>query len=307
MPAAWIHSDPNADDGYYRDDRQRECSRGDHCSDPRPVDEGGKTVLRPALTPRAFCEVDRGVIGQQLADLPRMWAAVHSEIGNKGTANGPKVSSSRTPPLPISLSVDALLRDVEMVLNSWDERVRQVARLVTADTTLNRRASVSVRTACIVLAAHLDTLLSLDDEPMLRYFDLNQLPDLPPGTPGLVHIGAEYAEVLLDLNGADAGLEVLNLHYRCRKLLSETRPPARHVPVPCRQCGYRSLYERRTWDDQADGARCRHCGLIYEDNDFALYRGEVYAAEQARRAVNGAPANHYGLAAAESDYGSGRA
>ncbi|MCC5574504.1 hypothetical protein IMZ11_02475 [Microtetraspora sp. AC03309] len=300
----WPHSDPLLDD-----DGMRDCSRAEHCTNPRRVEDDGRTVLAPALTPRAFCEADRAIIDRSLSELPELYARVHAEIGNKRQANGPKVFASKTAPVPLSPPVDALLRHMVAVLTSWEERVRVAAGLTLLDTDISRRRRdhVAVRTACAVLTAHLDTLLSLDGEPMVRGVELAELAGVAHTLSGVAHPNAGYAEVFMPLDGADAGLEVLHLHYRCRTLLSETKPPAQHLPVPCKACGFRRLYERRDWDGNPDGAVCRHCGAQYTDNEFTVHRGEVYAAEAAKRAVSGGRMRAYALQAAESDSGSGRA
>lgn len=304
--AYWPHSNPLA-----REDEEgmRECSRAEHCSDPRPVEEGSRTVLAPALTPRAFCERDRMVIERSLTEIPELWDRAHAEIGNKRQANGPKVSASKTAPVPLSLPVDALLRHVVAVLTSWEERVRIVAGLSILDTHLSRmrRDRVAVRIACALLAAHLEALLSLDDEPMLRGVGLNELDGRPSDASGVVHPNAGYADILLTLDGADAGLELLDLHYRCRTLLTETKRPAKHLPVPCKECGHMKLFERRDWEDQPDGAICRHCGTQYDDNGYTVHRGDVYAREVAKRAVDGGRVGPRLLATVEADGGSGRA
>src|SRR5690606_1776348 len=105
---------------------------------------------------------------------------------------------------------------------------------------------------------HVSTLLALPEEPMLRTMPLHQAATLPPGTTGLVHPAAEYADVILPLDGTQAGVELLELHHRIRRMLGETRPPARHLPTPCRCCGHRLPFETPGADRPSDGAHCPH-------------------------------------------------
>ncbi|GAA3417598.1 hypothetical protein [Streptosporangium vulgare] len=245
MPA-WIHSDPNADDGHWNDDGLRECARAGRCSDPRIETANGKTVRLPALTPRAFCDSDRGVIAKDLNDLPMLFVRVHMELGGSQQATGgPVVSVSKSAPVPVSLQADELIRLLLSTLVSWEERVRRVARLSDLDTTTSRRRrdGAILTQAYTILAAHLDALLALEAEPMMRDGEL------------------------VELGGADAGLDVLNLAWRCRAFLTETTKGARHLEgIPC-YCGFCELYEILE-DGQFVGAKCRQCGQDYNAETY---------------------------------------
>lgn len=258
---------------------QRPCSRGDRCRARTVTVVDGQRLAAPAWSYRTFCDADRARIAEHLADLPLLYVRTHMELGTL-SSSGERVSVSKTAPVPLSVGVDALLREVLAVLLSWEERVRAVARLIPVEA--RRRDSAAIAAACRLLGAHLDALLALDAEPMLRYKTIPEAAKLPPGTPGVVRETAGYAEVILDLSGADAGAEILRLHARCSALLTDTRTPARHLPVPCDGCSYAELYEVLTWDGRPDGAKCRECGYEYSDNEYTLLRGRVYAQEQER-------------------------
>jgi hypothetical protein len=291
MPA-WIHSDPHGDDGHWRDAGLRECARAERCTDPQFVQVGVRTVRRPALTPRAFCDSCRDEIAVCVDELPRRWMQVHAKIGDLNVANGDPVSGSHSAPVPLSLDVDAFLRELVAVLVSWEERVRLVAGLTVldTDTARRRRDGVAVTQACRIIGAHIDALLALPAEPMLRVVDIPTAATLPPGTAGVVRPVAGYAEVMRDLGGEEAGLEVLWLRARCRGALGLTKPRPKHLPVPCGACGFAELYEMVAWDGVPEGARCRQCGDEYTDNEFTLRRGEAYAMAQVRAEETGAGA-----------------
>lgn len=256
MVRYWVHSAP--DD---IDDSQRECARAERCSDARVDLVDGKTVRLPALTYRAFCDVDRNHIEKALRDMPGYQRRVHAEIGSKSQAVGPVVSTSKSAPLPINLSVDELLCDMQAIIISWHERVAAVARLAAPDG--------HVSTACRVLAAHVDVLLALPEEPMGRSVSLHEAAKLPTGTVGLVHKTAAYADVILHLDGARAGLEVLNLTHRSRRLLGETKPQPRHLSgVACGSCGFTELRELLDDDSQPSGAKCWECRNEYDMDGY---------------------------------------
>ncbi|GAA0853400.1 hypothetical protein ACFQVD_26600 [Streptosporangium amethystogenes subsp. fukuiense] len=283
----WIHSAP--DDLDDLGDGLRECARAERCSDARLETVNGKTVRRGASTPRAYCDSCRSIIERAIRELPTYWGRVHATLGQRGQSAGPKVSISKSAPIPLSLAADELLRDMASVMVSWWERVAAVARLKAPDTEASQRlvSYDTVRAACSVLAAHVDALLALEPQPMMRSLSLRAAADLPAGTTGLVHRSAEYADVLFDLDGAGAGLEVLQLHYRCRRQVGETDVPARHLPTPCQApCGYKQLFEALNGDGEFDGARCRQCGTAYtaqEYRDLVATTGDMIRRAGVRR------------------------
>lgn len=253
----WVHSAP--EDVIFDD--ERECARGARCANPRVEVVDGETIRMGALTPRGLCDSCASLVERSLRELPGLWARLHAELGNKNQARGPKVSTGKAePPVPLNLAVDELLRETVHVLASWHERVAAVARL--AGEPGRRIAHETVEASCAVLAAHVGVLLALPEEPMLRWVALHKTATLPPGATVLPYRGAEYADVLMPLDGAHGGIEILDMHHRIRRMLGETKPPARHLPTPCR-CGYRQLYETLDADGQWDGAHCRNCRQVY--------------------------------------------
>ncbi|MGI5274737.1 hypothetical protein ACQEUU_37270 [Nonomuraea sp. CA-218870] len=246
MSRYWVHSDPTSGS---IDEGQRECARAERCSDPRLATESGKTVRRPALTYQPFCPVDRQAVAKALHDLPELWVRVHQRLDKSfATAmGGPVVAVSKTAPVPIHLGADELLRLVLAVLVSWEERVRDVARLAPLDTHKSRyrRDGAVLTQAWTILAAHLDALLALPADMMAR------------------------GDTLEELDGAGAGLELLDLAHRCRRLLTDNRQPARHLSGVYCDCGFPELYEALDDDGQMSGAECRQCRSGY---DMDAYR-----------------------------------
>ncbi|SET49881.1 hypothetical protein [Nonomuraea wenchangensis] len=256
----WIHSAP--DD--YTEDGQRECARGDRCSAPRLSDESGRTVRLPALTYQAFCPQDRNAISKALNDLPELFVRVHQRLDKtfQAVAGGPIVAVSKTAPVPLSLAADELLRLILATLVSWEERVRTVARLKPLDTATSRRRrdGVVFSQSWTILAAHLDALLALGAEPMLR--------------------DGEF----VDLDGADAGLDLLDLAHRCRRFLTDTKQPSRHLSGVYCDCGYPELFELLDDDGQPAGARCRQCRAEYDAEQYTdLTRARVEPVKSYRR------------------------
>lgn len=250
----------------YTSDDQKPCARGDRCAE--------RTNGQPALGPRAFCATDHQIVGRALTWLPAAYVDLHQRLGERTTSRTERVSSSRTPAVPINLAVDSLLTDMVGLLESWAERVRHVARLSERSTekSRHRRDAVVVVTAVQTLTAHLDVLLALPAEPMPRFLQLRDAAALADGVTGIVRAYDVIANP--ELSGADAGLEILHLHARARSMLGLT-PRHEDLPVPCWSCGLKAV---RRWDGSAglaDEAECSGCGETYTHDRYTLLIRQV--------------------------------
>jgi hypothetical protein len=259
------------------DSRQRPCVRGLRCrSSETTISDDGETVTTPALGYDTFCQSDRNAIARALGGLPEQWVRVWQELPVKAAA-GEHVTMSRTAPVPLSMAADALLREVSAVLCSWDEAVRMAAGLTLPDTQLARQRRDGPVIAAVVrtLTAHLDRLLALPLGPMSRSYELHDLGKIPEGTYGRTNTIGGYAEVTVDLSGADAGEEILNLAYRCRSFLGETRMTERlDAPCPDPSCSGFSLERVQ---GSAYAAECKDCGRLMSSSEWTMWT-RIYAA-----------------------------
>lgn len=236
------------------------CARGAHCAARTTTPDGPQA----AWTWRAFCDPDRALIEAALRGMPALYVAVAHQLGTPRTGGAPddvRVTTTKTPPIPINLDADEVLRDMTATLVSWEERVRDVARLAQLDTATSRarRDGFAITQAVRVLAPRVDALLALPAAPMIRR--------------GTIH----------DLDGADAGLEILDLRWRGARGLPEADERAGEpIRVPCGKCGWRSLVELLDVLGFLDGARCRNCGHGYDAAGLAERRGEVLAKARAK-------------------------
>jgi hypothetical protein len=234
------------------------------------VNDDGETVTTPALGYDVFCMSDRDAIARALGGLPEQWVRVHGELSVKAAA-GEHVTMSRTAPVPLSMAADALLREVSAVLCSWDEAVRMAAGLTLPDTQLarQRRDALVIAATVRTLTAHLDRLLALPMGPMSRSYELHDLEKIPEGTYGRTNTIGGYCEVTVDLSGADAGDEILNLAYRCRSFLGETRMTERlDAPCPDPTCNGFTLEHIQ---GSAYAAECRACGRLMSTGELGTW------------------------------------
>ncbi|MFF4989649.1 hypothetical protein ACFY19_20820 [Streptosporangium saharense] len=238
----------------------RPCARGHRCA-ARTITATGPT---PALSWRPFCDADRDLIETALTGMPALYVRVAELLGTRtssGTPDDIRVAMSKAPPVPINLAADETARAIVEALVSWEERIRDVARLAPLDTAASRarRDGVAVVQAARTLAPRVDALVVLPAAPMMRGGDL------------------------LDLDGIDAGLEVLHLRRRACQLLPEADAPARPIPgVACGACGWRSLSEHLDELGYLDGARCRNCGTRTDAAGLAALRAAAVARAKAR-------------------------
>lgn len=283
------------------DEGQRPCARGEWCASSVIVVESGKTHRRPALGTRSFCDRDRGHVARCLEEIPGQYAHLAAELGNPSGA-GLSVHVPFGPRIPIRVDIDALMKLMAESLVSWHERVADIAHLdfPTARMSRMRREAQAVQRAELVLSAHLDALLSLGPGPVTRAFDLRALDSFPEDAPGVVH--SVFAELTLDLSGADAGMEIISLRHLARALLGETKAkPEELVGVPCRAdgCGWRAVYRAELpsrEDEPAWWTECARCGDKMSEADYREWVALCAAHERNRRKVPATLENMPGVA-----------
>lgn len=92
------------------------------------------------------------------------------------------------------------------------------------------------------------------------------------GEEEIVRVGDGWVKVIVQRDGTDAGLEILDLHYQARRLLGET--PARPEPldgIPCRECEQIALERAEPPSDptlSAMHSRCSLCGAVMTKDEF---------------------------------------
>ena len=268
----WVHSNPDDPDT----DGQRPCALEGRCAER---DHSGQ----PKLGPRAVCSSDQNLIARSLAWLPTAYVMLHQMLGEKGSGQGEKVSSTPTPSAPYNFEVDALITDMVGLLDEWAVRVRQVAQLyrVPAEQAKAQRDAVRLESAVKTLTAHLDVLLALRPAPMVRFLTLDQAADVNAWPAPLGDGDRRHHP---ELDGADAGIEILHLRRRATNLLGLNPKPV-DLNVPCwnEDCGQRNTIKR--WDGAAgleDHAECGACGTRYDNASYLLLIATVEEQQRAK-------------------------
>jgi hypothetical protein len=150
-------------------------------------------TMEPRRTPSPFCPRDTQAILDALAELPTYYLELsHKSKGASG---------------PIGLALTGLTNELHLVLCGWHELTRDAAGTV-LDTQLRRAARYEVEEACKFLHGNVGVLVRLDAAAVVR------------------------AGGIRELDGVEAGLEVLALHTRASAALRQSRASGR-APVAC--------------------------------------------------------------------------
>jgi hypothetical protein len=291
------------------DSGQRECSRGDWCIDPRliPADGGGFT-RQPALTPRAFCERDQSAIRRSLGEMPGQYLHLKHELARTGGGRA-AVRIPFGPRVPLRVDIDALMSLITESLTGWHQEVAAAVMLGFPDEAAPdlpedmilagpvipwsrlRRDMAAVREAARILGAHLTTLTSLQAVAVTRQVDLRDLADWPEDTDGIVT--GSFASLHLDFDGADAGLEILHLHYLARAVLGETKArPEELDGIACRAgtCERRALVRAEPPSSEHDPgywSHCLACGDKMTEGEYRDWVALCAAYERSSRRIPG--------------------
>ena len=264
------------------DEGKQECHQGPFC---QAAVRHGDGEWRGAKTFQVYCAACTGRISTCLEELPAAWDRLEAVIGER-----PKTGRAvRVPPgsrVLVRLEVDALQRLMAWVLGSWHERVAMIDRLTPPDMDAavhHSREAVAAAVGCL----HPDrvgALLALPPEPMGRImYDPREAEEwlavIDPAETGTVLLSGE-AYMTPRLSGLHAGKEILELHYRARRILGEIRAvPEAFDGVPCRECEEMALERAEPPSDPAEEAKhsrcaaCRHEMTRDEyDHWVAMYR-----------------------------------
>lgn len=276
--SGWVHSDPHDDDYWTGEGSQKPCARGKRCVNRSQDGE-------PALGPRVLCANDRAYLIETITRIPEVYLELYLMLDSKGgNLAGPRVSGGgKTPPVPLRVDVDALMRDVIDVVSSWETRVRDVMNLSTTADTRRRRNGFAVTATCVFLARHVDVVLSLEPALMHRSLDVADAKKLPEDAAGVVHTDSGWIDYETLMSGSDAALELFSLFSRCRSKLGHT-PKHQDLITPCwnENCEQRML---RRWDGSAgleDHVECRACGARYLGEDLVTLMRDEEAALKRR-------------------------
>ena len=259
------------------------CSRGEWCSGRVITIDNGTRTVTPATTPRAYCDGCQDFIGTCLDEFPALYLRLHAELGEH-RAEGVQVHVPFGPQVPLNTAIDAQMRAMTETLYSWEERIRDVARLSglglhehePQDDLMDLERSVA-----IIYPDRVSMLLSLGPQEMVRFVPAWAITEEDGDAPLLDDNGG-ILKVMVMLDGRRAGQEVMHLHYMARRLLLETNPPMPLLPdFRCRVCERKLLRKAPPpWHEDGEWfwSKCDGCGdeMSREDYDTNARRWIAY-------------------------------
>lgn len=241
------------------------CARGEWCSGRTITIENGTRTVTPAATPRAYCDGCQDFIGTCLDEFPALYMRLHAELGEH-RAEGVQVHVPFGPTVPLNAAIDAQMRAMTETLFSWEERIRDVARLSDLDGHENEPQDDLMdleRSVAIIYPDRVSMLLSLAPQEMVRFMPAWALTE-DDGGATVLDGNAGILKVAVALDGRRAGAEIMHLHYMARRLLLETNPPMPLLPdFRCRVCERKLLRKAPPpWHEDGEWywSKCDGCG-----------------------------------------------
>lgn len=222
-------------------DGQRECARAGRCEAKTRDADGG---WHPKLTYQAYCPACTSRITACAAELPALYGYLHA--GGAPARSSRPVRTAPASRVLINPVTDALLRDTAAQTAGWAARIRSVPGLSLSPPEHPHGTPERVREDCKNLALHPGPLLALAHGPLLRLYPWPLTPEEETrlGDCQIASVGDDWVHVLEFLDGAAAGAEILDLHWRARKLTGQAPAPRDLLDgIPCRSCEAMSSLE----------------------------------------------------------------
>ena len=274
------------------------CARGQWCSGRTVTAENGQRVVLAAITPRAYCDGCQDHIGLCLEGTPEdgchngmlaLYHRLHRELGEARQAEI-MIKIPFGPSLPLSAAIDAQMRAMTETLCSWEERLRDVARLSDLGAAGNRPqdSAADLDRSLRIISPRLNVLLSLMPQEMPRSMPAWAVREEDEDCEILASNGYTVT-IAPRLGGEQAGQEILHLHYMARRLLLETNPPQPLLPdFRCRVCEQKLLRKAAPpWHEDGEWfwSKCDGCGDECTREDYDVNAKRWVAYEKACRAA----------------------
>jgi LSD1 subclass zinc finger protein len=158
-----------------------------------------------------------------ITQLPQQWADLGGILGRDAAGHGYDVGGTGVEAsIPLVEGIDALRREIVYSLLTWEEAVRDVARL--SDIPPARiRDTTTVRRSATILSGHYSALLALPPTDVYLYTS--------DGRDGLT--AAQHTQYITALGGPDAVTYLAGLYHRADRVLGRVvAKEPRTAPCP---------------------------------------------------------------------------
>lgn len=230
------------------DDQTHRCRRGGRCSDHERLPDGSRLGSRINHEDGLCTSCEKQVV-RAISELPRDYTELALLLGKAGSGAGDKVSGTRELPVPIRLSIEALMTRIVHESQCWAESVAEKMR-IDWDTQHARdsRPGVVLDRACSLLAKAPSALLALQPTTHVVW--------------GRDEDGDDTWEDE-ERDGVEGALLFLDLHHQARSYAGLTRLVERKT-VPCPRCDAQAL----THESGAELVVCGACGREYTLDEY---------------------------------------
>lgn len=235
------------------------CYRGPRCV-KYEKDATNPTLRRgaPINPAQGLCDTCERHLHRALIEMPRDYIDLETALAGRNDGLRQLVGGTPEPPIPISLAIATAQTDILHEAHCWAESVADI-RGIWWDTQAARdaRPGPVIARASRLLANSLSVLLALR---------------------GVLHTQWTYGEWhVVERDGTDGALVLLDLHHRARALAGHTRLISR-LPTPCPNCQRAALHHEDGSDTVTCGACARRCSLDDYDDICGLATGAECAA-----------------------------
>jgi hypothetical protein len=243
-----------------------QCLAGRACRAPH-VTADGRREGRYLETSDALCDACAAHLRSAIKQLPDDWAQLRDTVGERQISDGPKITSTRTPAMPISARREALMADIV-------EAAARAAEIVSDALNTDSPAPRHGRRGYPPHEAHTVQAAIRLIEPNLNKLALYgaNVPEDGEDPDDRLHVvWHEDGERrgFLRFTGMTLALQLADLHNQTRAELGKTRLRERFA-MPCPQCG-----GRVGRDDGQTIVNCDDCDGAWTERDYKWFAGLI--------------------------------
>ncbi|QWF78732.1 hypothetical protein HUW46_02130 [Amycolatopsis sp. CA-230715] len=221
------------------------CRRGPRCADC-VLDPDYPTIKRgaPINAAEGLCAACTRHLHQAIVDMPRDYLDLETALTGIRDGLRQVVAGTPDPPVPISLTIEAAQAELLHEAQCWAESVAEVLGIDWDTQNAQRsRPGIVLDRAQRLLTSGLSAFLALRN---------------------VIHTGWTNGEwTILDRDGLDGALVLIDLHHRIRALTGQRRL-VNHLPVPCPRCERLALGR----EDGDDTITCAACNRAYTWEEY---------------------------------------
>jgi hypothetical protein len=218
----------------------------------------GVRVGAAVNTSAGLCLADERHVQRAIETLPRDYVGLHLHLGRATSGAAEFATGTPELPVPLRLDIEALQTEIVAEAVRWAEPVAEaVGAEWDTQHARDSRPGPVLSQACALLVGRMSVLLALRGVDQVVWDE-------------------HHHRTVLERDGVDGALRLLDLHQRARKVLAVDRRVFR-LPEPCPTCRVAALEHA----DGADIVDCRDCGARLGWDDYRRRTDPLAGLEEA--------------------------